>query len=133
MQAEQIASKLLHAPLVTALAGDRIALARLPHNAQMPALVYNVVSDTSIEWVDNRTQYLRQARLQVNPIAHSVGALKELQQSVITSIDFKQNVDVGESFLVYCRLNLIGPMDKDDEVGVWTQPTDFLIHYYPKR
>jgi len=131
LQAETLVSSLLNVPAVIDLVGDKRALARLPHNAHMPALVYNVLNDIPDPMVNYRTSTLHKARVQLNPLAKSIGEVKQIQQAIETAMNFKQNVPVGQALLIWCRLDLTGQMDKDDETGVWTQPVDYILQYYP--
>jgi len=131
LQAETLVSSLLNVPPVIDLVGDKRALARLPHNAHMPALVYNVLNDIPDPMVNYRTSTLHKARVQLNPLAKSIGEVKQIQQAIETAMNFKQNVPVGQALLIWCRLDLTGQMDKDDETGVWTQPVDYILQYYP--
>ena len=132
MQVELLVSKLLHVPAIQGIVGDRIALARLPHNAQYPALVYNVVNDVPHPMINYKGATLHKSRIQINPLSHSIGEIKSIIDAVNNSINFVQNTEVDEALVVWCRLDLIGPMDKDDETNVWTQSVDYLIDYYPK-
>lgn len=132
MQAETLVSNLLNVPAVIDLVGDKRALARLPHNAHMPALVYNVVSDAPDPMVNYRTSTLHKARVQLNPLAKSIAEVKQIQAAIYAAMNYKQNLQIGESRLVWCRLDLTGQMDKDDETNVWTQSVDYVLQYYPK-
>jgi len=132
LQAEQIVSELLNVQPVIDLVGDKRALARLPHNAQMPALVYNIVNDVPHPMVDYEGNTFYKSRVQINPIAHSIGEVKQIQAAIMQAMNYKQNVQVGDAFVVWCRLDLTGSMDKDDETNVWTQPVDYILQYYPQ-
>lgn len=132
MQIELLVSKLLHVPVIQEIVGDRIALARLPHNVKYPALVYNVVNDVPHPMVDYKGATLHKSRIQINPLSHNIGEIKSILDSVHHTINFVQNVGVDEAFVVWSRCDLIGPLDKDDETGIWTQSVDYNIDYYPK-
>jgi len=132
LQVELVVSELLNADAVTALVGDKRALARLPHETKLPAIVYNVVSDVPNVMVDYSKPTLHKARVQLNPVALTIAEVKQIQDAIHEVMNFKQNVFVGEAFLVWCRLDLISEMDKSDETNVWTQSVDYLIDYYPK-
>ena len=132
MQIELVVNELLNAEVVTAIVGDKRALARLPHETKMPAIVYNVVSDVPNVMVDYSKPTLYKARVQINPLALTIAEVKQIQDAIHEAMNFKQNIYVGEALLVWCRLDLISEMDKSDETNVWTQSVDYLIDYYPK-
>ena len=132
MQIELVVNELLNAEVVTAIVGDKRALARLPHETKMPAIVYNVVSDVPNVMVDYSKPTLYKARVQINPLALTIAEVKHIQDAIHEAMNFKQNIYVGEALLVWCRLDLISEMDKSDETNVWTQSVDYLIDYYPK-
>ena len=132
MQIELVVNELLNAEVVTAIVGDKRALARLPHETKMPAIVYNVVSDVPNVMVDYSKPTLYKARVQINPLALTIAEVKQIQDAIHEAMNFKQNIHVGEALLVWCRLDLISEMDKSDETNVWTQSVDYLIDYYPK-
>jgi len=132
LQIELVVNELLNAEVVTAIVGDKRALARLPHETKMPAIVYNVVSDVPNVMVDYSKPTLYKARVQINPLALTIAEVKQIQDAIHEAMNFKQNICVGEALLVWCRLDLISEMDKSDETNVWTQSVDYLIDYYPK-
>ena len=132
MQVELLISKMLHVPVVQDIVSDRIALARLPHNSAYPAIVYNVVNDVPHPMVNYQGATLHKSRIQINPLSHNIGEIKKILEAVNQSLNFVQNVFVGESLVVWSRCDLVGPMDKEDESGIWTQSVDYNIDYYPK-
>jgi len=132
MSAETIVSELLNIPAVTDLVGDKRALARLPHDTHMPALIYNIVSDVPDPMVDYSQNCLHRARVQFNPLAKTIAEVKQIQEALMQALNYKQNVQVGDAFVVWCRVSMTGQMDKDDEIAVWTQPVDYMLQYYPK-
>jgi hypothetical protein len=132
MSAETIVSELLNVQPIIDLVGDKRALARLPHDTHMPALIYNVVTDMPAPMVDYSQNCLHRARVQFNPLAKTIGEVKQIQAAMMQAMNYKQNVQVGEALVVWCRVELIGQVDKDDETAVWTQPVDYMLEYYPK-
>ena len=132
MQAELIVSEMIATQEMMNLVGDKRALARLPHNTHMPALVYNIVNDVPDPMVNYKSNTLHKARIQFDPLAHTIQEVKQIQEAIHNAMNFKQNIAVGEAFVVWSRLDLIGSMDKDDETNVWTQSVDYILQYYPK-
>ena len=125
-----IQAGLKSAPLV-ALIGNRYALAQLPANTAYPAIVYTIV-DTVPEPNVNpfAGARLHRARVQFNPLALSMGAVKELHTALITAMDYIHNETVGGKLVMSCRVGMAGPASKDNDAGVYTQPLDFILRYY---
>lgn len=131
MNPELIIAQLLNAPSITALVGSRRALSQLPQGTTMPALVYQVITSTPRPVVayQNGPQ-MAQARIQINPLATTIPALKSIHDALRGVLDFKHNQSVGGKTVVSCRFDSLGPMDKDNDAGVWTQPADYILMWY---
>jgi len=91
-----------------------------------------VVNDVPHPMVNYQGATLHKSRIQINPLSHNIGEIKKILEAVNQSLNFVQNVFVGESLVVWSRCDLVGPMDKEDESGIWTQSVDYNIDYYPK-
>lgn len=130
MNAEIIAAQLLNAPGIVALVGAKRALSRLPTNTKPPALVYQVVDSVPMPNVNFTEPAMARARIQVNPLSTSIPELKSIHAAVRAALDFKHQVTIGGKLVVSCRLDLIGPVDRDDETGIWTQNADYVLQYY---
>lgn len=131
MNPELIVASLLNHTSITALVGTRRALGQLPQNTAMPALVYQVVNADprpNLDYSDG--PQLAQARIQFNPLALTIPEVKAIHSALRSVLDFKHNSTVAGKLVVSCRFSLLGPMDKDNEAGVWTQPADYLLAYY---
>lgn len=131
MNPELIVAALLNHPSITALVGTRRALAQLPQNTAMPAIVYNVLNADprpNLDYADG--PQMAQARIQLNPLALTIPEVKAIHSALRAVLDFKHNSTVAGKLVVSCRFNLLGPMDKDNEAGIWTQPADYLLAYY---
>lgn len=128
MSAESIVASLLGHATITALVGARRALGQLPTNTTMPALVYNVIDcapepKIAYQLGGNRAR----ARVQINPLAGTIAEVKAIGAAVQGVMDFLHAQTVATKTVVSCRRDLIGRMDKDDEAGIWTQPTDYIL------
>lgn len=131
MNPELVFVSLLNVTGVTSLVGGRIALAQLPQGTAMPALVYQVVDAVPRpELTYTAGPQRATARMQVNPLATTIPQLKQIHAAIRTALDFKHNVTVSGKTIMSCRFRLLGPMDKDDEAGVWTQPADYELTWY---
>ena len=130
ISAELIIATMLNTPAVVALVGNRRALAQLPPNTPMPALVYTVIDSKPTPNVAYKLGEQRAlARIQINPLATTIGEVKAIHEAVRTSLDFKHQTIVVDQKVISCRLDLMGPVDKDTDAGVWTQPYDYLLHF----
>lgn len=130
ISAELIVATMLNTPAVVALVGTRRALVQLPPNSPMPALVYTVIDSKPTPNVAYQMGEQRAlARIQINPLAATIGEVKTIHDAVRTVLDFKhQTIVVGQK-VISCRLDLMGPVDKDSDSGVWTQPYDYLLNF----
>lgn len=118
-------------PTLTALVGGRIALAQLPQGTTYPALVYTVVDALPQPNVDpfNSPQRVR-ARVQFNALAQNMATVKSIQAVLRTALDFQHQRTIDGKLVVSSRADMLGPASKDNEAGVYTQPQDYVIHYY---
>jgi hypothetical protein len=130
ISAELLIATMLNTPSIVALVGTRRALVQLPPNTPMPALVYTVIDSKPTPTVAYQFGEQRAlARIQINPLATTIGELKAIHEAVRTVLDFKhQTIIVGQK-VISCRLDLMGPVDKDTDAGVWTQPYDYLLNF----
>ncbi len=130
ISAELIVATMLNTPAVVALVGTRRALVQLPPNSPMPALVYTVIDSKPTPNVAYQMGEQRAlARIQINPLAATIGEVKAIHDAVRSVLDFKhQTIVVGQK-VISCRLDLMGPVDKDSDAGVWTQPYDYLLNF----
>lgn len=131
MNPELIVAALLNVAGINALVGTRKALGQLPQNTAYPALVYQIVSGVPQPHLNYSGEpQMAQARIQINPLALTVGEVKAIHAAVRASMDFKLQQIVAGKRVVSCRLDNIGPADRDNEAGVWTQSADYLLMYY---
>ncbi len=130
ISAELIVATMLNTPAVVALVGTRRALVQLPPNSPMPALVYTVIDSKPTPNVAYQMGEQRAlARIQINPLAATIGEVKAIHDAVRSVLDFQhQTIVVGQK-VISCRLDLMGPVDKDSDAGVWTQPYDYLLNF----
>lgn len=131
MNPELLINALLSHASIQALVGDRKALAQLPQDTAMPAIVYQVVDAQPRPNVNYASEpNMAVARIQINPLAQSIPQLKSIHSALRSVLDFKHNSVVAGKRVVSCRFSMLGPMDKDNEAGVWTQPADYIIMWY---
>lgn len=131
MNPELIIAAFLADASITALVGTRKALSQLPQNTTFPALVYQVVTANPQPHLNYAGEpQMAQARIQINPLAVTVGEVKAIHAAVRAVMDFKQQVIVAGKRVVSCRLDTVGPADRDIESGLWTQPADYMLVYY---
>lgn len=131
MSAELIVAELLKDASITALIGTRNALVQLPKNTSYPALVYTVIETTPDPVLAYQTtDQMARARIQFNPLAKDIATVKQILAALRTLLDFKHNDTVLGHLIVSCRLDNIGPVDRDNDIGVWTQPADYMLMYY---
>lgn len=131
MNPEIIVGALLNAPAITALVGDRKALAQLPQGTAMPAIVYQVIDAQPRPNVNYAGEpNMAVARIQINPLAQSIPQLKSIHAALRSVLDFKHDTIVAGKRVVSCRFSMLGPMDRDNEAGVWTQPADYVVIWY---
>ena len=130
ISAELLIATMLNTPSIVALVGTRRALVQLPPNTPMPALVYTVIDSKPTPTVAYQFGEQRAlARIQINPLATTIGELKAIHEAVRTVLDFKHQTIVVDQKVISCRLDLMGPVDKDTDAGVWTQPYDYLLNF----
>lgn len=131
MNPELVIAALLNVSGVTALVGTRKAASQLPQGTGYPALVYTVISATPDPMLDySHDSQMVRARVQINALARNVAELKTINAAVRAALDFKHYVTAADKTVVSCRVSTAGPLDKDNESGVWTQPVDFILRYY---
>ncbi len=130
ISAELIIATMLNTPAIVALVGNRRALAQLPPNTPMPALVYNVIDSKPTPNLNYQLGEQRAlARIQINPLATTIGEVKTIHEAVRAALDFKHQTIVIDQKFISCRLDLMGSVDKDTDAGVWTQPYDYLLNF----
>lgn len=130
MQPELVAAALLSQAGISAIVGTRIALAQLPQNTAFPALAYTIISAVPKPTLSAAGSQMAMARIQVNPLAATVAGVKEIHAAIRTALDFKHQQTFAGKLVVSCRFDNLGPMDKDNDAGVWTQPADYMLYYY---
>lgn len=131
MSPELIIGEMLADPTINLIVGSRIALAQLPQNTQMPAIVYQVIDAQPQTVIGYATEpNMAVARIQITPLAASIPQLKQIHDALRSALDFKHNVIVAGKRVVSCRFNMLGPMDKDNDAGVWAQPVDYQLMWY---
>ena len=130
MSAELIVHSLLDRPSIVALVGDRRALVQLPQGSAIPAIVYKVVDVRPYPNVSYQVGSQRSiARVQFNPLATSIAMVQTIHEVLKKEFNFLHHVKVAEKLLVSCRVALRGPVDIDNETGLWTQPYDYLLQF----
>ena len=131
MNPELIVASMLNNAGVIALVGDRRAMGQLPQNSAFPAIVFTIVDATPMPHLNfSIERQMARARIQINPIAKTIGEVKSILVAVRSAMDFKlQQVFAGKT-VISSRVELLGPIEKDDEIGVFTQSVDYMLMYY---
>ena len=130
MNAEIIIASLLSAPAITALVGQRRALGMLPQNSAFPAVVYQLIDSVPTPSIDLGANRLARARIQINPLAKTIGEVKAIHTAIRGALDHKHQIIVAGKTVVSCNLESFGPIDNDFESSTWTQSADYLLVYY---
>ncbi len=130
MGPELIIAALLSDPSLTALVGDRIATPMLPTNTAYPALAYQLVSHVPQPHLDTDEGQYATARVQITPLAVSIGQVKQIHGVVRALLDHKRGVVAAGKTVITCRLDASQQVQKDTDIGLWYQHADYLITYY---
>lgn len=118
---------LLGAGPVTAVVGVRIYPVVLPQNQPLPAITFEVISATRLGAIDAYAPtHLTHSRVQVNLLAADYPAVLVLLEAVKAALQFQRGTFGG--ITVHSVLHAgEGPTQYDQQLGVFTQPIDFLI------
>lgn len=131
MNPELIVAAMLNVAGVTNLVGNRRAMGQLPQNTAFPALVYTIVDATAMPHLNYSVErQMARARIQINPIAKSIPEVKSILDAVRAAMDFKLQQVYATKTVISSRLELLGPIEKDDDLGVWTQSVDYMLMWY---
>jgi branched-subunit amino acid transport protein len=130
MSAELITAALLNVAGVTNLVGDRRALAVLPQNCAMPALVYSTVSTTPILTMNALWgPQLLESRVQVTALALTPAGVEQILAAVMAAMNLKSGTYAGKSVARIVR-DIKPPIARDNEANVWHGSQDFMAHWY---
>lgn len=131
MNPELIVASMLNNAGVIALVGNRRAMGQLPQNTAFPAIVFTIVDANPVPHLNFAIEpQMARARIQINPIAKTIGEVKDILSAVRSAMDFKlQQVFAGKK-VISSRVQLLGPIEKDDDIGVFTQSVDYMLMYY---
>ena len=131
MNPELIVAAMLNVTGVTNLVGNRRAMGQLPQNTAFPALVYTIVDATPMPHLNYSVErQMARARIQRPPIAKSIAEVKSILDAVRAAMDFKLQQVYANKTVISSRLELLGPIEKDDDLGVWTQSVDYMLMWY---
>lgn len=126
------ASKVVYALLsgaapVTAIVGVRIYPVFLPEGQPAPAIVYELISAVRPGAIDAYAPtHLTQSRVQVNLITADYPTLLTLLEATKAAMQFQRGVLGGVT--VHSVLHAgEGPVQYDQQLGLYMQPIDFLI------
>ena len=131
MNAEIIIASLLSDASIVALVGNRRALYQLPQNTAYPAVVYNLIDgipQPNVAYQNGRQR--AQARIQINPLALTVGEIKSIHAAIRNVLDFKHQQTIAGKLVVSCRFDSMQPIEKDLDANIWTQSADYILSYY---
>lgn len=130
-----LAAALMGLPGIKAAVPDAVpvrrALGHLPPGAELPAIVYSVISIVPDPYVDDPAG-LEAMRLQVNPLALTVGQVQQIHDAVQATLDGLADQHLAGRRVVAIRRDVAGPADDTtDDAGstVWTWPRDYIVVY----
>jgi len=126
VSAEAIADALLRVDGVTAVVAQRIALEQLPQGSDYPAIVYRTISTTPIENLCSPSA-ASVSRLQVNPMAATMGEVNALHEVVRAALESDAQRTAAGRRVIGCRFAGFGPVSKDEFTGVWTKSADYTL------
>lgn len=130
MSAELITAALLNVAGVTNLVGDRRALAVLPQNCTMPALVYSTISTTPIFTMNALSgPQLLESRIQVTALAITPAAVEQILAAVMAAMNLKSGAYAGKNVARIIR-DIKAPITRDNEANVWYGSQDFMALWY---
>ena len=130
MNPELIIAAMLNQAGITALVGNRRALGQLPQNSLFPAIVYQVIDGQPQPSLNYPVDDLAMARIQINPLAVTLAEVKNIHAAVRTAIDFTHHQTFAGKTVMSCRFYSLGPIDRDEEMGIWTQSADYMLRWY---
>lgn len=128
MRAEKVVYTLLTgSAAVTGLVGTKIYPGRIPQNTTMPAVSYELVSGVDIAPINAQAGgVLLRSRVQVNVLARTYAEVKDIQEAIRGALLFKSGLIAGVRVIGITR-DLIGPDERDDELGLYMQGIDYLL------
>lgn len=128
MRAEKVINTLLSSSVaLTALVGTKIYPGRIPQNTIMPAISYELVSGVEIAPINAQAGgVLLRSRVQVTVLARTYAEVKTIQEVVRGTLLFKSGLIAGVQVIGITR-ELIGPDERDDELGLYMQGVDYLL------
>lgn len=128
MRAEKVVYTLLSSTAaVTALIGTKIYPGRIPQNTVMPAVSYELVSGVEIAPINAQAGgVLLRSRVQVTVLARTYAEVKAIQEAIRGALLFKSGLIAGVRVIGITR-ELIGPDERDDELGLYMQGIDYLL------
>lgn len=128
-----IAAALLAAPSILAIVGARRALGTLPAGTAMPALTYSVVDIVPQPYLAGGSETQpAQMRIQVNPVAATIGQVEQIHAAVRTALDWLDNITAAGRRVISVRYAGSGPDDSTDfgdGTTAWTSPADYLVMF----
>ena len=131
MNPELIVAAMLNTTAINALVGTRKAMGQLPQNTTFPAIVYTIVDSSPQPHLNySGERQMARARIQVNVIAKSISEIKAIFDAVRAAMDFKLQQTFASKTVVSSRLELMNPAEKDNDIGVWMQPVDYILMWY---
>lgn len=128
MRAEKVVYTLLSgtAP-VTALIDAKVYPGRIPQNTVMPAVSYELVSGIEIAPINAQAGgVLLRSRVQVTVLAKTYSEVKAIHEAIRGALLFKSGLIAGVHVIGITR-ELIGPDERDDELGLYMQGIDYLL------
>ena len=128
MRAERVIYTLLTgSSAVTDLVEAKIYPGRIPQNITMPAISYEMVSGMEMAPINAQAGgVLLRSRVQVNVLARTYEEVKTIQEAIRHVLLFKSGLIAAVRVIGITR-DLIGPDERDDELGLYMQGIDYLL------
>ena len=128
MRAESVVFSLLSgAAGVAALVGARIYPGRVPQNSAMPVISYELVSSIEILPVNAMAGgVLMRSRVGVTVLAKTYAEVKAVHEAARQALLFQRG-NIGSVHVVSITRDLVGPDERDDELGLYMQGVDYLL------
>lgn len=131
MNPELIVAAMLNTGAINALVGNRKAMGQLPQNTTFPAIAYTIIDSSPQPHLNYAGEsQMARARIQINPIGTTIAQVKSMLDAIRAAMDFKLQQTFAGKTVVSCRLELLGPVEKDNDLGVWMQPVDYILMWY---
>lgn len=132
MSAEYVLEALCGHSSFTAVFGTRKALKELPPDTDraQKCLVYEVITDTPMPNVDHTRSRRAQARVRITVSGKRLEDVIAGHDAFRTALDFTIGATHAGKRVVIFRKLQSGTPDRDEALGIWWRPDDYVLAYY---